>query len=217
MSAPRSADSSPPVPSTWPWGVVVFTLAYLSASIVAAVATGNREFVFYIVVMFVLLGAVAAVHRRVHFSSVVLWGLAIWGLAHMAGGMVPVPASWPINGEHRVLYSWWLVPNLLKYDQIVHAYGFGVTTVACWEGLQSMIRGSGHPPLSPSLGNLTLCAAAGMGFGALNEVVEFAATLLVPETNVGGYVNTGWDLVSNMVGTIVAAWGIRFLSGRNSR
>jgi len=44
-----------------------------------------------------------------------------------------------------------------------------------------------------------------MGLGALNEVVEFAATLLVPETNVGGYLNTGWDLVANAIGAATAA------------
>ena len=44
-----------------------------------------------------------------------------------------------------------------------------------------------------------LCAAAGSGFGALNEVVEFIAVLTIPETNVGGYENTGWDLVANLV------------------
>ena len=52
---------------------------------------------------------------------------------------------------------------------------------------------------------MTLCAAAGMGFGALNEIVEFMATLTLTETNVGGYENTGWDLVANMIGSIVAA------------
>jgi hypothetical protein len=36
-------------------------------------------------------------------------------------------------------------------------------------------------------------------------LVEFAATLLVPETNVGGYLNTGWDLAANLFGTTVAA------------
>ena len=46
--------------------------------------------------------------------------------------------------------------------------------------------------------------SAGLGFGALNEVVEFAATLLVPETNVGGYRNTGWDLVANLFGATAA-------------
>jgi hypothetical protein len=52
---------------------------------------------------------------------------------------------------------------------------------------------------------MVLCAAAGLGFGALNEVVEFVATLLIPETNVGGYRNTGWDLVSNLIGATTAA------------
>ena len=48
-------------------------------------------------------------------------------------------------------------------------------------------------------------ASAGMGLGALNELVEFIATLLIPETNVGGYLNTGWDLVANFVGATLAA------------
>jgi len=50
-----------------------------------------------------------------------------------------------------------------------------------------------------------LAVTSGMGLGAMNELIEFAATLLVPETNVGGYVNTGWDLVSNFVGATAAA------------
>lgn len=211
---PDESLHPPSAPAVWPRGVVGFTLAYMAASIVAAIATGNREFVFYIVVMGILLGAVAAVHRRVGYSRLVLWGLSLWGLAHMAGGMVPVPASWPIHGEHRVLYSWWLIPNTLKYDQVVHAYGFAVTTLACWEGLQALVRGAGREPLPPTLGALTLCAAAGMGFGALNEVVEFCATLLVPDTNVGDYANTGWDLVSNFAGTLLAAGAIRLARSR---
>jgi hypothetical protein len=44
-----------------------------------------------------------------------------------------------------------------------------------------------------------------MGFGAANEVVEFLATRVLPETNVGGYENTGWDLVANTVGSLAAA------------
>ena len=63
---------------------------------------------------------------------------------------------------------------------------------------------------------MVLAATAGMGLGALNEVVEFAATLLVPETNVGGYLNTGWDLVANTTGATTAAVLI-WLAGANSR
>ena len=39
----------------------------------------------------------------------------------------------------------------------------------------------------------------------LQEAIEFFATILVPETNVGGYLNTGWDLVANAVGVTIAA------------
>ena len=56
---------------------------------------------------------------------------------------------------------------------------------------------------------MLLCGAAGMGFGAFNEIVEFVATLTVPDTNVGGYINTGWDLVANMVGAIMACTWIK--------
>ena len=190
--------------------MILFTTVYLGLAVIGILVTGNREFLFYILVMSILLSAVTAVHLRVGFSRGVLWGLSFWGLAHMAGGLVPVPANWPINGNIRVLYSWWLIPGLLKYDHVVHAYGFGVTTFVCWQGLNAAIsRWVNNVPVFPTLGLLVICAAAATGFGALNEVVEFVAVLTIPNTNVGGYINTGWDLVSNLVGTTIAAVGIR--------
>jgi hypothetical protein len=47
-----------------------------------------------------------------------------------------------------------------------------------------------------------------MGFGAANEVVEFIASQMIAGTNVGGYINTGWDLVANSLGALLAAVGI---------
>lgn len=184
--------------------VGVFTVTYMCLATVAAIVRGNQEFIFYIAVVVVLIGAVLVVHRRVTLSQGVLWALSLWGLAHMMGGLVAVPEEWPINGDVRVLYSLWLIPGRLKYDHIVHAYGFGTTTWVCWQSLRSILR-QYTPHVVPTLGLMVLAATAGLGFGALNEVVEFAATLLVPETNVGGYVNTGWDLVSNSVGAATAA------------
>jgi hypothetical protein len=73
----------------------------------------------------------------------------------------------------------------------------------CWQGLRSAISRRGGIA-TPGFGLMVLSAAGGLGFGALNEVVEFVATLLVPETNVGGYRNTGWDLVANLAGATVA-------------
>ena len=111
---------------------LLFNLAYLAAAVAGAAVQGNREFVFYIVVMVLLAAVVAFVHVRVRLTLGQLWCLGSWGCAHMAGGLLPLPAGWPYNGDQAVLYSLWLIPGLLKYDQIVHAFGFGVTTWICW-------------------------------------------------------------------------------------
>jgi uncharacterized membrane protein YjdF len=111
----------------------------------------------------------------------------------MLGGL------WTVSEETGVLYNLWLVPQRLKYDQLVHAFGFGLSTWVCWQALRRALRVQ-----APTPGLIFLCALGGMGLGAFNEIVEFVATLTVPETNVGGYVNTGWDLVSNAVGATIA-------------
>jgi hypothetical protein len=41
---------------------------------------------------------------------------------------------------------------------------------------------------------------AALGLGALNEMVEFLATLAHHGAHAGGYWNTGWDLVCNFIG-----------------
>lgn len=189
--------------------IVVFNALYLLTAVTASLVKGNREFLFYIVIMLVLIGVMILVHRRVRLTTPLLWAFSVWGLLHMAGGLCPLPAGWPYDGEHAVLYSAWLIPGLLKYDQVVHAYGFGITTWLCWHGLSRSVRGPDGAPLRPTSGLLLLCAAAGMGFGALNEVVEFIAVLTIPNTNVGGYENTGWDLVANLTGAAIAAVAIR--------
>lgn len=195
------------VASTAP--VLWFSAAYVLVATIVALASGNSEFIFYIVVMLCLAAAVVAVHRRVGLSQGLLWCLALWGMLHMMGGLLPVPETSLIGGPVRVLYSLWLVPGYLKYDQLVHAYGFGVTTWLFWQALTVVfLEITGEAP-RPSPGLLTLCAAAGMGLGAFNEVVEFVATLTMEQTNVGGYANTGWDLVFNLFGCVAAALIIR--------
>jgi len=190
--------------------LAIFTLAYIVLSVVMALLNGNSEFVFYIVVMVGLIAAVSVVHAKVNLTSGLLWALSFWGLLHMAGGLVTIPDSWPRNGENAVLYSLWLIPSRLKYDQVVHAYGFGTTTMVCWHVIRHGFREIDGSTPKPTLGLLVLAGAAGMGFGALNEVVEFIATLTIPNTNVGGYANTGWDLVANLSGCTIAALIVRF-------
>ena len=209
--------------------VGVFTLAYLLFATAFALSTGNLEFLFYCAVMVILIGLTAAVHQSLSLSPGLLWALSIWGALHMAGGLITIPDHWPADGDFRVLYSWWIIPKAategtsggwLKYDQVIHAYGFGIATWLCWQILCGSLRARGSTPLGedrlrPTPGLMFLVAAAGMGLGALNEVIEFAATQWTV-TNVGGYVNTGWDLVYNALGSTTAAL-VLYKTGRSSQ
>jgi len=204
----RRADGPSP-PNRWGFGelaVLAFTLTYLTPCAAVCLRGGNREFLLYLVVMLLLIPAVAWLHARIGLHAATLWGLSLWGLAHLAGGLVTIPADWP-HEDAPVLYGWWIVPGRLKYDQVVHACGFAVATWICWQGLAAALRFRGLDP-RPSLGLLSITALAGMGLGAVNEVVEFAAVQTIPHTNVGGYVNTGWDLVANAAGSLATVVAI---------
>ena len=193
--------------------VLVFSAIYILTAGGFSFAQGNGEFIFYIVVMLVLVVALVAVHRRVRLSRPLLWCLSLWGLMHMAGVLLPIPASRHDADVSGVLYNFWLIRDWLKYDQVVHAYGFGITTWLCWQSLSARTLNEAGRPLAQTPGLMVLCAAAGAGFGAFNEVIEFIATLTLPETNVGGYENTGWDLVFNLLGSALAAL-ILYRTGR---
>ncbi len=186
--------------------VIVFSAAYLLAAAAWIMAIGDYEFLAYIVILLILAGVLWVVHRRVGLPLALIWCMSLWGALHMAGGLVPLPEGWDVGGKTSVLYNWHIAGPYFKYDQVVHAYGFGITTWLCFCGLRSLAPELRMPP---SLGALTLCAAAATGFGALNEVIEFTITLLVPENNVGGYVNTAMDLVYNLLGAVLAAIWLR--------
>ena len=179
----------------------LFFLAYLLFFAIWAVRASNAEFVLYLVVEVILAGAILVVDLRCRLPMRLLWALAFWGLIHAAGGLVPVGDA--------VLYNWRPVEALPKFDQVVHAYGFFVATMVGWFAMKAATGFNGRV----GFGLWFLLVTIGMGFGALNELVEFSAVLLIPDTNVGGYMNTGWDLVSNMVGSVIAAaviaWGQR--------
>jgi hypothetical protein len=189
--------------------VFAFTGIYIAAFVAVSFATGTRGLVPYLAVMIVLIAALYRLHRYHPLSAGLMWSLSAWGFLHMAGGLVPIPGGWFREGSHSVLYSWWLIPGYLKYDQVVHAYGFGITTWLCWDLLKSALRGSDGSSVRPTPVILMLCVAGGMGFGAFNEVVEFIFTLVQPRTNVGDYTNIGWDLVANLIGALIAMAIIR--------
>lgn len=212
MNQPTPTDRAADRRSSSRWDRVRFGSAavYIIALVVfsgIAARRGNAEFLFYGGVMIVLAGLVIALDQKVRLSTLALLGLVAWALLHLAGGNVPI-ADGP-SGEARVLYNWRPIEWLPKYDQVTHFFGFAVATLVAWECMAYAIaRRAGAPP-RPTWGLVAGAGLIGMGLGGMNEVVEFIATLTLPETNVGGYTNTGWDLVSNLAGCVAAAVAIR--------
>lgn len=181
-----------------PKSLTLFVIIYMSLCSLAALNQGNTEFLMYAVMMVVFITVLVYLHRLVGFSRAALWLLTIWGFLHMMGGTVPIPESLAPDGGSPVLYSLRYHPWLPRYDQITHAFGFFGATVASYESARSLLGAPRNIHLAITAGLM------GMGLGAINEVLEFAATR-VTDTNVGGYVNTGWDLVSNSIGCIAGA------------
>tara|TARA_R110002073_G_scaffold118918_3_gene258920 strand:- start:3101 stop:3694 length:594 start_codon:yes stop_codon:yes gene_type:complete len=180
-----------------PRGLFIFVALYMSICSVASFKQGNTEFLMYAAMMAVYIVFLVLLHRKIGFTHTALWLLTIWGCLHMLGGTVPIPERLVDGDGSAVLYSMRWNPNMPRYDQMVHGFGFFAATVACWEVMRRTLGVKSSVIVS-------ICAALmGMGLGALNEVIEFAATR-VTETNVGGYVNTGWDLVSNTIGASCA-------------
>lgn len=79
-----------------------------------------------------------------------------------------------------MLYNAELAPHL-RYDNVVHFFGFGVAGVAAWEALGARLGCRDPAPMAEGI----TVWLFGMGIGALNEVVEFAIALNVEESNIG--------------------------------
>lgn len=190
-----------------PKGIIFFTVSYMLVCSVMALRQGNAEFLAYAGSMVVFIALVLLLNTRARLTHATLWMLSIWGALHMLGGTVPVPSELAeAESARTVLYGFRPVSWLPRYDQATHAFGFFAASIAAWEALRHALNAK--PGLGLSIG----AALIGMGLGAVNEVLEFGVTLVVEEHGVGGYVNTGWDLVSNMIGAVAA--GILLLNRR---
>ena len=184
--------------------IAAFNATYITFFGLYAVLQGNFEFLFYVSIVVAIFALLLMKYKKLGLQYDVLWGLSIWGFIHMMGGNLL------INGS--VLYNLVLIPiitlqegaSIFKYDQLVHLFGFGVTTVLSWQLLKPYVK-EGFNPITIGI----LVVMAGSGFGAINEVIEFIATISLPETNVGGYYNTSLDMVFNLLGGLLALVYIR--------
>jgi putative membrane protein len=94
---------------------------------------------------------------------------------------------------------------IFKYDQFVHIVGFGTATLVMYALLKPLLRENLEKWTALSI----VVVMAGLGVGGLNEIIEFLATVILPETGVGGYINTSLDLVADLLGALIAMLYIR--------
>ena len=167
----------------------------------------NYEFLMYIGVIIIFLLLIVATNSKVQYPNEILWGLTTWALLHMAGGGLYIKGTklyeiilLPISGTY----------GIFRYDQLVHIVGFGVATLLMYHLIKPLLSGSPNKWTALSI----VIVMAGLGVGALNEIIEFLATVCVPETGVGGYINTSLDLVADLIGAIIAMIFIKISENR---
>lgn len=173
------------------------------------IARLNYEFLVYVGVIIFFLCLIGISMRRVDYALGSLVGLTVWSALHLAGGGIAV-------GEGR-LYDVMLIRlsetyPIWRYDQLVHIWGFGSSTLVIHSLLADSLRKPAAHPVSLGI----VLVMAGLGVGALNEIVEFVVSVCIPESGVGGYVNTSLDLCANLIGAALGLLYIRIRYLRNN-
>lgn len=201
-SPATSTGAGRPAPSRAEARALAVVAVALVGFAIGGYAAGMANTTSYLLVVVALAASVGWV-RREPLPDLLAYGLALDAVAHLAGGLVRV--------GHGVLYnagvggrSARLGTHVLQYDHVVHAYGSMVATVAIWVLLVRpavRVQRPGHV--------VVVCVLAGLGVGALNELIEFVATLLRSGSSVGGYANTGWDLAANAAGGLLGGLVVR--------
>lgn len=177
----------------------LFNLTYLFWAGAYFIHDLNLEFVIYVLVIVLIIGGVLLVAERFAFPHWQLWLLSIWGLMHVLGGAVQTTDG--------VLFAYRMYPFLdlggdfyiLKYDQVVHGYLYGVVAMMAYHVLKYTQIASGHAK--------TIFLAAvliSVGISALNEIMEFLIAVTVERNGVGGYENAMLDLIFNLTGALIA-------------
>ena len=180
------------------WALWIFNATYLFWGGAYFLQDLNFEFVIYIAVILIIIGTVLLTAYRTQFPVWQLWLLSLWGLMHVLGGAVTV--------HDTVLFGYRIYPFLdlggefyiLKYDQVVHAYLYGLVGMMSLHILRRLAPAATKQWLLGLFAILT-----SLGISALNEIMEFLISLNM-ENGVGGYENTMLDIIFNLGGAVVA-------------
>jgi hypothetical protein len=177
--------------------LLIINIALLIAFGTSFLLKRNYEFMIYVGAIIICLTLIAVSFFRITYSYATLMGLTIWSLMHMAGG------GFFINGAR--LYDTILLPlsqtyPILRYDQLVHTFGFAAATLTMFDLLRPLLKENLQHFIALSI----VVVMAGLGVGAFNEIVEALVAAAIPQSGVGGYVNTALDLIADFIGAILA-------------
>ncbi len=169
--------------------LVIFTFIFVSRR--------NYEFMAYIGVIVSVMLLILYTNNRVDYPNGLLWGLTLWSLMHMSGGGIFIGG--------KKLYGLMILNivgepyNIFRYDQLAHVVGFAVATILAYTIIKPILIKE-HRWAALSI----VIIMAGLGMGALNEIIEFTMTVVTSNSGVGGYINNALDLVANLVGALIA-------------
>ncbi len=178
--------------------ILAFNFLYLALGGLYFLRELNSEFVIYILVIAILLAGVFGTLKTTQFPYWILWAFSLWGLMHVLGGAVVIGDH--VLFAHRIypLLDWGGDFYILKYDQVVHGYLYGLVALMAYHVLRNsfgIVRRTWGVALAAVL--------ISVGVSALNEIMEFGISLTV-QNGVGGYDNTMLDFVFNLGGACSA-------------
>ncbi len=156
----------------------------------------NYEFLLYAVTVIILIIILYQTDQYFKFNKLGLWLFNIWLVLHILGGLASYDG---VRFYDLILLDLVGEPYyILKYDQFVHFYCYIVIAMLMWSVIHSIVK--------QNISNTVACIItilAASSLGALNEIIEFLAFIMLGTEGVGGYVNTAIDLVANLLGAIV--------------
>ncbi len=174
----------------------VFTAGYLFWGGAFFIQDFNLEFVIYVGVIIAILGTVFSTVSYTNFPQWQLWLLSLWGLLHVLGGSVMTADG--VLFAYRIITLVDLGGDffILKYDQVVHMYLYGVVALMAYHLFTTR--------WTEAKGWLVALAAVltSLGISSLNEIMEFLISVSLERNGVGGYENTMLDLMFNLGGAV---------------
>src|SRR3989344_5858404 len=170
--------------------MLFFMIFYLLVFTFISVIEGNYEFIFYSINMTIILVLIGMYRNEISLSVPLAVGFVVMVILHTFGGFIH------LHGTR--LYDYWLIPNILKYDNVSHFIGAFITSFVAYNLLLF------HFDKKKKLKNIILIfliLTISLGIHSINEILEFMAVVFLGASNaVGGYYNNSLDLVFNFLG-----------------